>query len=549
METEHSPIHTKLRQTWRRAQMREHLRGGSCLVIGACTFFLAGFLADWTFEMPMAGRLLLLALSLGVIVGVLFAAWWKRLRRFEQRTTAALVERHHPELKSLLSSFVELKGDEADSILGSAELKQVVQEQAADATDSIRFSEVIRFESVFGLLKGAVFSLIIFTAAWIAWPEHLRIYSMRMAGADVSYPTQTRILSVTGNSKIKQGESLTLSAKAGGRVPHTGSLRIRLNGANWQTLKLERTGEDEFAHDFEHLTSSFDYVVAIGDAETEMHSVRVVPPPGIRSAKVVIRPPAYTQVKELEVEKFNFEVPEGSEVEWRILFEDALSSAEIFVGSDKPENLELTGDGKEVRFRTRIGQSTGYRFRWYRSDSGFVFDAPRHQIYARPDTPPEVSIMRPLDDIKATVNKKLFLEFQGKDDYGLGAAWLVYSINDGEELKIPLGKLPKLDKDDPLPRPRFGLWPLQWKINHDLPQIKAGDVISYAIEVADIRIEEDAGIIRRSQPRKISIVSKSEYQNYIFTKLMRVRESLASSQLEARKGRQAIEALLRSLKR
>ena len=543
------PIHTKLRRTWRRERGREHLRGASCLLIGACTFFLAGFLADWTFEMPMAGRLLLWGLSVGVMVGVLFSVWWNRLQRFEQRTTAAFVERHHPELKSLLTSYVELDAEEGDSILGSAELKHVGLEQAATATNSIRFSEVVRFDSVFGLMKGAAISLSVFAVAWLVWPEHLRVYSMRMTGNEIQYPTQTRILEVSGDRKIKQGQSLTLSACAAGRVPHTGTLRIRLNGANWQTLQVDRIEDDEFAHNFEHLTSSFDYIVAIGDTETDMHRVEVVPPPSIRSANVIIRPPNYTQVKASQVEKLNFEVPEGSEVEWRIEFEETLSKADAFVGSEEPESMEVNTEGTEVRYRRVIDQSIGYRFRWHHKDSGFVFDAPRHQIYARPDTPPEVTIMRPMDDIKATVNKKLFLEFQAKDDYGLGPAWLIYSVNDGEEQKIPLGKLPKLDKDDPLPHARFGLWPLQWKIKHDLPLINAGDVITYAVEVADIRAEEGAGIIKRSQPRKISIVSRSEYQNYIFAKLMRIRKSLASSQLEVRKGRQAVEALLRSLRR
>ena len=549
MKTDHTLILPKLRQTWRRQRLREHLRGGSCLVVGACAFFLAGFVVDWAFEMPMAGRLMLSVMCLVVMVGVLFSVWWKRLRRFEHRATAAMVERHHPELKSLLSSFVELKEDDADSILGSGELKQVVQEQAADATESIRFSEVVRFESAFGLLKGAGFTLAVFAAAWLVWPDHLRIYSMRMAGNEIQYPTQTRILAVTGDAKIKQGESLSLSARAGGRVPRSGALRIRLNSANWQTLQLERVGDDEFRHSFEHLTSSFEYIAAIGDTETEMYRVDVVPPPAIRTAKVIIRPPDYTQVKESTIEKFNFEVPHGSEVEWQIQFEDALGKAEVFVGSDEPESLVVNAEGTEVRFRRAIDQSTGYRFRWYRRNTGFVFDAPRHQIYARPDTPPEISIMRPMDDIKATVNKNLFLEFQARDDYGLGPAWLIYSVNDGEEQKIPLGDLPKLDKDDPLPHPRFGLWPVQWRIKHDLPQIKVGDVITCSVEVSDIRTEADAGVIKRSQPRKISIVSKSEYQNYIFTKLIRIRESLASSQLEARKGRQALEVLLRSLKR
>lgn len=541
-------VERKLRGVWRRERLRSHLRGGSYLAAWAVGLFLASFLVDWVFTMPFIGRLLLLAGSLFVLGTVVTSRWWRFLRRYDRMLVATKVERKHPELMNLLTSYVEISWA-WDAVLGSSGLKRIVSDQAVDAARPMNFREIVSFGAIGRVAGVAVGAILILCLVTVVLPEHTGIFVRRMRGMDIPYPTKTRIVEVTGDRTMKRGESLALTAKAEGVVPLTGILRIKLRDMAWQAIGLARAEDDTFIHGIDSLRYSFQYYFDIGDARTEVHSVTVVPPPGIVRTKVTVRPPAYTQIAEYDLEKLNVDVPEGSEIEWRIECDAELSGAMFFFGDEEPIQAKITGEGRTVELSRVVKESTAYHFRWRRRDTGFVYDAPPHRIYVRPDRTPTVAILKPAQSIKATVNKRLTVRFQAKDDYGLEQAWLAYSVNDGEESKILLGGLPKPKGQNDLPYPRYGVWPVQWKLKQHMPHVKKGDVIAFAIEVIDVRGGKGRGKTHRSQTRKIEVVSRSEYQKYIFKKLARIREYLVAVHLAAKKNRQAVAALSRSARR
>ena len=64
-----------------------------------------------------------------------------------------------------------------------------------------------------------------------------------------------------------------------------------------------------------------------------------------------------------------------------------------------------------------------------------------YTVNVTPDLPPDVEIVQPMEDEKATVRKRLMVKYHATDDYGLSEASLVYSVNDGAPQKWKIADL------------------------------------------------------------------------------------------------------------
>jgi len=524
-------------------RLRRHARGAMLVFAWAVVLFLAAFTLDRCFVLSLTQRMVVLALALGVAAVQLIRQWVRALQRFDRKHAAARIEQRHPELLNLLTSYVELAGPERERAHGSPELKDVVRDIAVETARPVNLRRVVDFRSLLPSLAGALWALLALTLVLTAWPRHVDVFARRMLGASEPYPTRTVILAVTGDRLMKRGAPLTLTGTVGGEVPASGALLVKYRGLKWQSVALNRAEGDAFSHTFNSLTATFDYGMEIGDARTPIHRVTVVPPPTVLRTRVRVRPPPYTRVEPYDLQAWNIEVPEGSELEWRITCDTELADAQLLLGIADPVDATLEQEGTEVVVRSFVDEPAIYRFRWRRKDTRFVYEDPVHRIYVKPDKKPEVALVQPRSDMQATVNKTLALKFRARDDYGITGAWLVHSLNDGEEARLDLGELPLPEDQADRAHPRYGVWPLVWNLKHEVPDLKVGDKITYAIEVEDIRAEGVAGEKRRTPPQHVKIVSFSDYQNYVFTRLAQTREGLASIHLEARKSRQVVEAL------
>jgi hypothetical protein len=114
----------------RAALLRWVLLCGGCMLAGTASVWIAiTFVIDWWLHVPLAIRLIHLAVLLGMLI-VLGRRWiWQPLRRLPNRSGLALLyERAYPQLQQVLVSAVELSPESAsgrerslrESILHSA---------------------------------------------------------------------------------------------------------------------------------------------------------------------------------------------------------------------------------------------------------------------------------------------------------------------------------------------------------------------------------------------------------------------------------------------
>ena len=522
LESGSAMVEAKLRKAWRKERRYYHGDGLAHLLVWLLALVFVDLTVDWLFLLPGTGRLMLLAINLAALGWVLWHYWVRHLRPYDPVRVALQVERMHPELESLLVSYVQLSGDSPEAAYASPGLLRVLRRQAINVTRPIDFREIISYKELKRIAALSVAIVAFFALYSVNWGEHLEVLLRRMLdpNAQIAYPTRTTVEKITGDVTLRQGDSVTLAAWAGGLVPARGILYVQPREGEWERIPVF-PGDDptEFAYRFREVFQPFDYYVRLGDARSKTFTVSVVPPPRIVETRVHLTYPAYTRLSPKVVDFLNLEVPEGTEMAWELVCDLSLASAEMLRDEAEASPLALDAAGKVARIARVATKSFSYQFRWKEREHGYAYDDEIHYfVQVIPDSPPQVDLAFPVQDDKATVHKTLTVDFLARDDYGIAKAWIVYQVNDGEETR-------RLIKDytEPLVEDEA-----RWKLAaaDSIPDLKIGDVVTYAIEVADTHGGEDGPQLSRSDSRRLFIVSVPEYLRYVLEKRRRLRQEI-----------------------
>jgi len=508
-------VERKLRAAWRRQRRFHNTRGLCHMLLWLAALLVVDFLVDWLFLLPGYGRVILLAVNLVALGVVFYRAWWRHLRRYDPVRVALQVERRHPELKSLLVSYVQfgrgLHGGENMSL----ELVEACRRLAIAATAPINFREIVNFRD---LARVGVFSAVVVLACGgmsLNWAEFSATLFYRLLNptAAVTYPTRTHITEITGDATIPEGASLTLEARCEGLVPMQGTLSIKPQDGQWEKLLLYRGDGLLFAYKFDRVFRGFVYRARVGDATSPTYEVRTVPAPHLVRTRVRLRYPEYTGLGTKEVDTLHLEVPEDTEVQWNLECDRPLAAAQMVREETEVLPMQVDAAGAVATLTRTVTKSFPCRFRWKEREHGFIYDGDvTYFVQVIPDTAPEVEVLAPTEDEKATVNKRLAVRFRATDDYRVVSAAIRFSVNDGPEQSWAIGS--------------YNRSPVEaeavWKLKDSIPNLKEGDVINLAVEVTDNRVGKEGPNVSRSRPFRLEIVSIAEYLRYIYEKRERL---------------------------
>ena len=512
-------VEQKLRQAWRR-QRRFHTTRGLChLLLWTAALVMADLVIDWLFLLPGYGRTILLLVNIATLAVVFYRGWWRHLERYHPVRIALQVERQHPDLKSLLVSYVQFGEPAPGSEHMSPQLIRAVRRLAAIATAPLDFREIVNWRD---LARVAVFSAAVVLAAGASslnWPEFFStlFYRLINPAASIPYPTRTHIDEVTGNLTVPQGNSVAIEARCSGLAPAGGTLLVRPHEGAWERLAMPSTEQGKYAYRFDQVLRGFQYRVRVGDTATEVYEVRVVPAPHIVRTRARLHFPAYTRWPDKEVDSLQLEVPEGTEVTLDLGCDKPLKAAALVMEGGEVRPMRLGADAMTATFALAVKESTPFHFRWTERDHGFVYDGDvTYFIRVIPDMPPDIEIAAPTEDDKATVEKKLAVHYRANDDYGIAKAAIVYTLNGSAEQRKPLGTFEKPSLDEKV----------VWTLKETLTGLKEGDTLTFAVEVADNHMGEAGPNVTRSRPLRLDIVSQAEYLRYMFEKRERLMREI-----------------------
>jgi len=508
-------IASRLRRVWAREMALHVVRGVSTVAGVAAVLILADLALDWSLDLPSSSRAILLAVNLVLLGYLAYARSLRYLRPYEELRAALRVEDRHPDLDTLLVSYVQFRDDQAAPAGVSKELMQAVRRQAAARVAGLDFRQVVSFKPVRRVLVAALVGVLALTAVGAVRPEFLGALGGRMLPPwpDTAYPTRTHIEVLTGDITVRQGEPVTLQAVASGETPDQGTLRVRLAGAGWETIALDGR-EGRFEHRFKAVQGNLDYSFRLGDARSETHRVTAARPPRIVEARVALKYPDYTKMAPEEFKTFNLKVAEGTMITWTLQTDRPVDGAEFVREGAGLAPVKAEVDGPRVRLSYAADASCAYRFsfRWHVADRNYAEPGVKHYIRVIPDTAPVVDILYPVEDEKATLKKTPAIQFWARDDYGLERAAVVYSINDAKEQKYPLRSLGGSRSVE-----LTAVWP----IKEAMPDLREGDIVTYSIEVTDGRALPGGALSGQSKTRRIQFVSEKAYAAYMLEQLQR----------------------------
>ena len=535
--TKDQSIEVHLRRRWAYHCRRLALSGAGW-ILGVLGMLIAvDLLLDWWLDLPGYARLLLLAANL---VALACVAWHKlggHLRRFDMVDQALGVERAAPQLGGLLISGVQFeqqeKGDRRAEETGvSVQLIRAVKRQAHQKAQSLDWSQVApRVPLKWGMLSAVAAMVIVGSiAVWDARFLHVLTVRMFNPTSALAYPTDTIIELNGGDKVVRAGDPVTLSAQTHGVVPEAGMLHVRFEGLDWEKISL--TGDKgAFKHVLPRATDDLQFYFHLGDARSMQHQVTVVRPPRIVDRRVRLQTPEYTNLGEQEVRTLNIRAPEGTHLRWRLKLDKPVTAAEMRLEGGGTRMMTVGSQGREISLDLAATASQPYiiAMHWTLENQTYIDEGPRHYIQIVPDTDPQVSLLSPTEDTKATLRKTIPIAYWARDDHSLDESVIVYSVNDGGELRRELPTIVgKHDTEETV----------DWPITQLLPTLRLGDIVTFAVEVTDGR--PDSPGKTRSISRRVQFVSDSEYAAYI---LSRQRKTLGRLRPIYKQQREAAQQL------
>ena len=532
-------IETRLRELWRAYTTRLVTRGTGWLVVILVALIFADLLLDWQLDLAGRWRLLLLLLNLALLGWVAYRWLIRLLPRFDAVDEALRVERLRPELNGLLVSGVQFQDEAAYGPAVSRELMRAVRQQAEARVATLDFRSATHRVVLRAALLSAGLALAALAGFSVPYGGHLAVLAKRMfnPASRLPYPTRTIIEALDGDLTIRSGEPVTLRARATGVVPTQGRLFVRYGLLGWETVAVAATDAarpGEFEHLLPRVNDDLEYYFRAGDGRSSRYRVTVVRPPQVVAGRVRLTYPAYTKMAAQEVDTLNLKVPEGTQLAWRLMFSEKVISANLLLDGADPVPLLLADGGRNASVELSARASRAYQigFRWRLGQRDYNEPGARYYIQVIPDADPQVTLLQPAEDGKATLKKVINLAYSARDDYGLGTAAIVYSVNDGAELRHPLGALEnhsQVDKE------------FTWPVTQLLPGLKTGDILTLAVEVTDNRPDQPGK--SRSLSRRVQFVTESDYLAYVLARQRKTLGQLRPLYLQQKESARELEKL------
>ena len=539
-------IDEKLKEAWSDERRFIHYRGIIRSLIWIVSLIITDLIVDLLIWKGIGDNQFgvgLMVINIGIISFVIYREWLRHLKPYDAVRTALQVEAKNPKLSSILITYTELSAADSTSNT-SEEIVQAIKEKANERTESINFQEIVSWDQIKKIFAISASIIIVFGLISFKWEEQVGTLLQRLTGQNVNYPTQTEIekVHVEGQEmkadkpfKVKFGESLNIKVFTDLKAVPQGKLFVRTKGSEkWPSVPQ---GMDPLANDkliyervLKDITEDTEFYVRVNDDKGQIYDIQVIKSPKIGSYEIEQIFPDYIAKDPETVSDLTLDTPQDTTLKWKITTQTKVTAMQVKVGEDETIDAEISENGKLITFSRKADKAFNYAFKWTEGESGknFEYGDVQNNIRVIDDTLPEVQLTAPSSDGLATDKKIVNLNYKGTDDYGLGKAHLIYTIQRGDRESDGESENSKKEIHN-FEGKSAGENTYEWKISDHIKELKPGDQISYQIEVEDLFPGEKKHV-RQSVVRKILIVTPERYLQWY-------RAELASQQDEIKKAR------------
>ena len=406
---------------------------------GVCTLVVLGYF----FVAPPSG----LAIGLVAVVAALAATLlWVRSKSLPlaRAELARTVEQAFPELNSRLLAALEQSPDMPSGRLNVLQ-RQVISEavhhsRINDWTEAI---PTRRMRRAFLRQTAALIGFIV--VCGYVWPVSAQRHSQNGHRNGISNLVSENDLPTIepGDVDLERGSSLLVLARFPSQPPANVELRWQLaDGTNAQMALTKSLDDPVFAGRLPSVDQDLTYLVHFDKRQSRNFKVTVFDLPALVRADLELRYPSYTglETKRLE-DAFVATVVQGTTIAIACRLNKPGITASLVdqdgshvaMRPDPANPLIHTVDfvpSRTHRLQLKLTDDAGRQNR----------DPEEFRLEARPNQPPELTLLFPSEDIKVSPLEEVHIEASVWDDFGLLESGLAVTVPGREPITIPLGQ-------------------------------------------------------------------------------------------------------------
>ncbi|MCD4823907.1 MAG: hypothetical protein K8S55_04825, partial [Phycisphaerae bacterium] len=360
------------------------------------------------------------------------------LKRLSDLYVARMIEKAYPAFRNDLTAAIQL---DRDGTVDSGLLEAIHTRASCEAAQAnVKGCVYLGGLKLAGALLGV--ALVVFGVYGLASPKGVADSLARAMGNDaIAPPTHTKIVAVSpaDGTVVLAGQEVQFTATI--HQPTTPAKLNILRGESEinkpldeDALTMKQIGGNKTGRKQNKkyratwrataLAGDVRFQVVCGDGKSFWRRLRVLPTPAIREISLRLQWPGYMRQGVQTVRGGRIDAPAGTTVTLRAEANLPVAHASLELANAR-KSLIMTTDGTRLAATFRLSGNDRYRIVFQARDVAGEMRTVWYEIVARPDTPPNISLAEPADDMELAANESFRLSGKAADNLGLRSVELV----------------------------------------------------------------------------------------------------------------------------
>ncbi|HTV79529.1 MAG TPA: hypothetical protein VMF03_14840 [Steroidobacteraceae bacterium] len=376
---------------------------------------------------------LVLALAAGAVLGLALPLW-----RLNRQGVIRRAETRFPQFAERLRTFAQRPGTAAD---GSG---RPVRDSFGEllAADTLRVAHTAEPASLFsttllaGLLSGGVACVAVLVWLIRSGPGYMGYGAALLWSVPRGGPLY-ELHVAPGDTTVRRHADLLVSAGLVGLKTSDVRLHVRIGNAAWQEVGMQpQPHSGGFRYLLSALPDHAQYYVEAGPLQSAHFTARVADFAQVRQIRVTYHFPTWTQLPDrTEEHGGDLRAVQGTRAELTILTDQPLRQGAAVL--DDGQQLPLVAAAANT-YRVTVPLDKDGAYHLTMVDGRPLRLTEDYFIEADEPSAPQVSIVKPGGDYRASPIEEVTIGAQAADDFGLKEFSLHYSVNGGPEQQINL---------------------------------------------------------------------------------------------------------------
>jgi hypothetical protein len=384
--------------------------------------------ASWT----LTGSRVVLLVSLALAIGFGLAV---PLYGMNPRRTAGKAETVFPQFEQRLVTFAERNAAKKEPFI------DLLAADTLDISQSAQPRHLVPSATLLASLAIGLASLAVLVWLVLAGPGYLgHGASLIWTGAGHVAGPLYQLRVAPGDAAVRRNSDQLITAQLAGLQTPNARLYARFQSASkWEQVNMQpQPGGSGFQFLFAGLPEGVEYYVEAGPLQSKHFNLKVVDLPTVKQIRVTYKFPSWTGLKnQIEEHGGDLRAVEGTQADLEILTDRPMRDGSLIV-DDK--ELKLADGGSNV-YKGTVQIDKDGQYHVAANEAGETLRiSDDFFIEARKANPPEVRLLKPGGDYRASPIEEVTVSVNADGEFGLNDVTIHYSVNGGDEKTVSMLK-------------------------------------------------------------------------------------------------------------